>query len=983
MVKRLLPLLLLALGLAVPAAAQAPKAKEFRSLTDSLQQRMKRRSDGVLTYFTLEKVQARGTELDFHFSQNLVSHPWRQEDIAWFKGQIKDLAGKVMDGYEVGEVYAKKQNIKDLPIPLAGNDGKPAANRFRVSDPRGKTVPLVSGDFQWRLGLSGRHIAIWQSHGRYWDDDNSCWDWQRSPTHRTLEDIYTQSYVLPFLMPMLENAGAVLLCPRERDPQPLEVVCDNDEAFKGERPLPLRQLGGYLEKGDWEDAGTGFADAKAIYSGYDNPFRMGTARKTAVTAEGSEESRAVWRPIIPEKGRYAVYISYKTLSQSTTDAQYTVHHLGGETLLHVNQKMSGGTWVYLGTWLFDKGNAGYVSLSSRSTGKGVVTADAVRFGGGMGKVERGGQLSGLPAYVEGAMYNMQYAGIDMHMLDTWNGDYTKDYAGRGAWVKEMAGRSHAIPDEPGRNVPIDLSVAFHTDAGITKDDGIVGTLSIYTLKCENSEQLPDGESRMSNRMLCDFVQTQVVQDLRQGFEPDWQRRGLWDRSYSESRTTGVPALLLELLSHQNFADMRYGLDPTFRFTACRAVYKGILKYLSARYGCAYAVQPLPVHGFQVRLEGSKAVLSWQPTEDPLEPTAVSEGYQVYIRKDDADFGAPIPVEEARYECSLEAGHVYSFKVTACNGGGESFPSEILASGLPARAAAPKVLIVNNFTRVSAPSWFDTPLYGGFTDDLDSGVPWGTDLLLAGTVNQFDRNSEWISNASPGFGGSNVNLAGSVVAGNSFDFVAQHAQAVLAAGYAFESSSAEAFDGSRSAFAVDVICGKQLTTRVGRGAVPDRYPVFPSSLQEALRRFTSAGGNVLISGAYIGTDAWDHVYQGVPKAPESTRDFVRGVLGYKWATNYGDASGKVDPLSGSGLPAAQYNREWNPSVYRVENPDGLAPAGEETRLIMRYHNSPVGAATLYEPKKAGYRVAAFGFPLETSPEGAELIKNVLRIFSEGR
>ncbi len=980
MMKRLTALLLLAAGMAFSAAAQAPKANAFKTVTDSLQQRMKRRSGGVNTVFKLEKVQARGTTLDFHYSQNLAYHPWRQEDVEWFKEQVKALSGKLMDGYEVGEIYAKKQNIKDLPIPLAGSDGKPVQNRYRRSDPRGKTVPLVSGDAQWRLGLSGRHIAIWQSHGRYWDDDAQCWDWQRSPTHRTLEDVYTQSYVLPFLMPMLENAGAVLICPRERDPQPLEVVCDNDESFKGERPLPMRQLGGYLEKGQWEDAGPGFADFKAVYSGYDNPFRSGSARKASVTAEGEPENKAVWRPVIPEKGRYAVYVSYKTLSQSTTDAQYTVHHLGGETLLHVNQKMSGGTWVYLGTYLFNAGNEGYVSLSSRSSGKGFVTADAVRFGGGMGKVERGGRLSGLPAYVEGAMYHMQYSGMDLHMLDNWTGDYTKDYAGRGAWVQEMAGRSWAIPDEPGRGVPVDLSVAFHTDAGVTKDDGIIGTLSIYTRLCENSDQLPDGESRMSCRMLCDFVQTQVVEDLRQGFEPQWQRRGLWDRSYSESRTTGVPALLLELLSHQNFADMRYGLDPSFRFTACRAVYKGILKYLSARYGCAYAVQPLPVHGFQVRLEGSKAVLSWKPTEDPLEPTATAEGYQVYVRKDDADFGAPIPVEEAHFDYSLEAGHVYSFKVTACNGGGESFPSEILAAGMPLRASAPKVVIVNNFTRVSAPAWFDTPLYGGFTDDLDSGVPWGTDLLLSGTVNQFDRRSEWVSNASPGFGGSNTNLAGSVVAGNSFDFVAQHARSILAAGYAFESSSEEAFDGSRSAFAADIICGKQLTTQVGRGAVPDRYPVFPASLQAALRAFTSKSGNVLISGAYIGTDVWDHVYQDVPKAPESTRDFVREVLGYKWATNYGDASGKVDPLPGSGLPAAQYNREWNPSVYRVENPDGLAPAGDETRLLMRYHASPVGAATLYQPAKAGYRVAAFGFPLETSPECDDLIRAALRLFT---
>ena len=34
-------------------------------------------------------------------------------------------------------------------------------------------------------------------------------------------------------------------------------------------------------------------------------------------------------------------------------------------------------------------------------------------------------------------------------------------------------------------------------------------------------------------------------------------------------------MLLELLSHQNFADMRYGSDPRFKFLVSRAIYKGI------------------------------------------------------------------------------------------------------------------------------------------------------------------------------------------------------------------------------------------------------------------------------------------------------------------------------------------------------------------------------------------------------------------------
>lgn len=961
-------LLTLALAAAVlPLQAQKPRAKDFNTVCDSLQQRLFRRT-GVVSPFRVDKALVRGNTLDLYFSQNSSAYPWREGDPEWFRAQVEALSRSVRRGYKLGNIYSGKQPFTALPMPEVKADGHPLPTSFRVADPRGKTPALVRGEKAWPKGLSGRHIALWQSHGYYYEAENDRWEWQRSPNHRTLEDIYTQSYVVPFLMPMLENAGAVLLCPRERDVQTREVVCDNDEAFIGPRGENVRLKGRYSESGRWTDAGTGFADAREAYAFGENPFTMGSARMTdAVTSDKADAPRVVWRPDIPEKGEYAVYVSYKSLPGSTTDARYTVRHLGGETLLHVNQQMCGGTWVYIGTYLFDKGTAGCVELSARSASKGVVSADAVRFGGGMGKVARGGEISGMPAFVEGALYNLQYAGIDSTLFDAWNDDYTKDYAGRGAWVQEMVSRK----------VPVDLSLAWHTDAGVTPNDSIIGTLAIYTRTNKGEVRFPGGEDRMNSRLYSDLVQTQVVNDIRALYEPAWTRRQLWDRSYSESRTPNVPALLLELLSHLNFADMRYGLDPSFRFTAARAVYKGMLKYLSARYGCEYAVQPLPVHGFKVDLVQGKAVLSWEATPDALEPTAVPGYYRVYTRVGEGGFDAGFTVKGTSVTLPMEAGKLYSYKVTACNDGGESFPSEILCAGYPSLQAR-RVQVVNDFTRVAAPVSFDTPQYAGFLDDTDSGVPWGRDIHFAGSVNEFDRSRAWTDDDNPGFGGSYMDQAGSPVAGNTFDFAACHAAAILKAGFAVESSSADAFDGLSGAFAVDVICGKQVTTRVGRGAVPDRYPVFSDSLQTALRRFTASGGHVLISGAYIGTDAWDHVYQGVPAAPESTREFVRTVLGYEWVTNAGTRSDAVMPARGSGLPLVHYNRSWSPSVYRVENPDGIKPAGPRASVLMRYGDSArIGAATWYDGP--GYKVAAFGFPLETSPEMEGLIRVVLEKF----
>ena len=997
--RKTLSLLLSLSVLCLPLELPAQTAREFKTAVDSLKARLQRRTT-VRADLKLTRAMKRGNVLDFYFSQELVDYPWRPGDIEWFQDQLRELMPEGYRSYGLGEIYGGKNNrLSELPVPALSNNGKPLANSFRTADPRGKTIPLVRGEESWPKGLSARHIALWQSHGRYYEAKTSRWEWQRAAVHRTVEDMYTQSYVLPFLIPMLENAGACVLTPRERDTQTREVICDNDPAFSGNRHALMRRAGHYKEIGTWSLVEEGFADRKAVYGLYDNPFTLGTARmcETSSSDDPHRKAEALWRPDIPERGEYAVYVSYKSFANSTTDACYDIHHMGGVTRRHVNQRMGGSTWIYLGTFPFDRGDEGYVELTNRSSASGIVCADAVRFGGGMGKVERYGELSGLPCFAEGALYEMPWAGIDTHLFDDWEDDYTKDYAGRGRWVSQLSGGSRVNPSAAGRKIPFDLSLAFHSDAGLTPNDSTIGTLAIYTRLCDGKDELPNGESRLNGRLLSDLVQTQVVQDIRKEYEPKWSRRQTWDRSYSESRTTSVPGMLLELLSHQNFADMKYGLDPAFRFTVSRAVYKGILKYLSARYGCSYAVQPLPVRDFCVELQDGKAVLSWSPAKDPEEPTANPTGYILHTRQDDGAFDTGVLLENLeesggrlRTVVPLKRGHLYSFRIVAFNEGGKSFPSETLCAGLPHEGAR-KVLIVNNFTRISAPAWFDTPSYGGFMDNIDSGVPYLSEIHFVGEVNEFDRTKMWTDDDNPGFGGSFTDQAGRIVAGNTFDFAALHGRAIMQAGYAVSSSSSTAFQRMDASpyLAVDLICGKQVTTKIGRGAVPDRYQVFPAPLREALTRFTSGGGHIILSGAYIGTDAWDRIYPIQPDKNEiqQVRTFIQNVLGYQWVTNFGDNSGIVVPLPGSPLylhdPIA-YNRRYSPWIYRVENPDGIAPASDKAVTFLRYSGSNIPAATAFDG--GGYKVIAFGFPLETiTTENAmeDILERCLDYFTSGR
>ncbi|MCR5003428.1 MAG: N-acetylmuramoyl-L-alanine amidase [Bacteroidales bacterium] len=986
-------------------------AEEFQPACDSISVLLKEKTS-VTSFLKIDKVMKRGCVYDFYFGPSLSDYPLKAGDVDWLKKELKELAPEEYEDIKVGNIYTRNLNAKELIMPELGNDGQPNSKLFRTCDNRGKEKRFITREesLAYPKGLDGRYIALWQSHGRYFEAKLDRWEWQRATLLQTVEDTYTQSYVVPFLIPMLENAGAYCMTPRERDPQPWEVICDNDPMFSEERDGYTRRAGTYGEKGSWSDAGVGFADAKKAYYGTDNPFTMGTVRQAACIPSKKAKlykSEAVWTPDIPERGNYAVYISYKSLENSTTAAHYTVKHLGGESNFIVNQKIGGGTWIYLGTFEFAKGTEGCVTLDNvipdgeKVSSKSVITADGVKIGGGIGKIARGldttpleeWETSGYPSFVEGAVYWMQWAGTDSTITHKFDKDYTNDYGTRGAWTSMMAGGSRVNPKEEGKGIPFDLSFAFHTDAGTTPNDSIVGTLSIYTLMADDSRVLPNGEDRLQARELADFVQTQIVNDVRSEYEPLWSRRQLRDGNYSESRTTGVPAMLLEHLSHQNFADMKFGLNPAYRFTVSRAIYKGMLKYLSNRYGCPYVVQPLPVNTFAAVLDGNKVRLSWKETADAAEPTATADGYILYTRIDDGgwDNGTVIGNTLSK-EIEIQPGHIYSYKIEAYNQGGKSFPSEILSAGIPA-ASKGKILVVNNFDRLSSPAWFDGKDRAGFDNSLDSGVPYINEINFIGEQYNFRRTLPWMDDDNAGFGSSWVDDAGKVVPGNTFDYPSVHGKYILEAGYSFYSASNEAFEENPGiadgAFAADIICGKQVTTNLGTGNMPDRYQVFPVKLQEAIRNYTSDGGNILISGSKIATDVWDMIYpvQIDSTYRANTQEFVQSVLGYKWLTTYGTRYArtkmhKTELFKPQNIGGIAYQQAKFGKTYSVETADGLLPASENAAGFLRYEDTNINAGIVYIGN--GYKAASIGFPIETitnEEKAAELVHELLKFFSE--
>ena len=99
------------------------------------------------------------------------------------------------------------------------------------------------------------------------------------------------------------------------------------------------------------------------------------------------------------------------------------------------------------------------------------------------------------------------------------------------------------------------------------------------------------------------------------------------------------------------------------------------------HGTDYVVQPLPVNNFAITPEVGKTTfqLTWQAVDDPLEPTAKAQQLHSLYRLGHGGFDNGTLVRGTEYTFEAEPGLVYSFKVTAVNKGGESFPSEILSA----------------------------------------------------------------------------------------------------------------------------------------------------------------------------------------------------------------------------------------------------------------------------------------------------------------
>ena len=159
-------------------------------------------------------------------------------------------------------------------------------------------------------------------------------------------------------------------------------------------------------------------------------------------------------------------------------------------------------------------------------------------------------------------------------------DYADDINTRSLMTNWLGGGSVYMPAKNGKHVPIELSLALHSDAGYNKDGkSTVGALAICTTDY-NDGILNSGISRFTSKDFARALRDNLVTDLTAQFG-EFGKRYLWDRNYSETRLPEVPSAILEMLSHQNFPDMRIAQDPLGKFYIARSIYKTILRFVNS------------------------------------------------------------------------------------------------------------------------------------------------------------------------------------------------------------------------------------------------------------------------------------------------------------------------------------------------------------------------------------------------------------------
>lgn len=772
--------------------------------------------------------------------------------------------------------------------------------------------------------LSGRVVFIGAGHGWTYANTsaNPRWFTQRGVANSMVED-YGNLDQMNLFADYLWRAGATVVPTRPVGFQTNEVVLDNTSA------------------------GVRFTGGWTVSSG---PVFFGAGGQPAyrfAAVGATETATAAYVPTVPSEGDYPVY-AWVAHGANRVNQLYRVRHTGGESHVRVPHHRVGNGWVWLGTFRFAAGRneeTGAVIVSNAAepgtVASGVVVADAIRFGNGLGDVARGpddgnrpARVSGFPREEEAARYWIERGlgqGQDRGLFDRASLDDSGDNVGAPIRLAAEMNR------EAASGYFDRLYVSFHSNAGGGR--GVTGLWNNDALfpgtKTRRQKELALGlATELQNEMLA----LQAAGEL----ETPWFTRtvsGLTfartDYAFGEIRDDALggemDATIVETAFHDSVEDAKLLRSPVVRDAMAKATTRGVVRHFASYGGGAVAFAPNPPAQVRATLTRDGIQVAWNAAGSGFTPAR----YVIYRSADGRGFGRPQPVANALdfTFTDVAPGRTEFFRVAAVNTGGESAPSPVVACRwVP--AAAP-VLIVNAFDR------------------LDRAL--NPRQIIGGPL---------IERVQPG-------------RANAGDYVVEHAKALADCGLGFDSTHASATGSGR----VPLAGYAAVLWAAGNESTADE--TFSAAERLAVTAYQQGGGALFVSGAEV---AWHLGRSNGPGAAE--RQFLGGVLHAALVTDLDDDAGTArvrGPAGGLFGDLGEF--QFGDAVggrYAVNFPDVLTPAGFGAAAALEYVGGRTGAAAVaYDGSSGGGRTLLLGFPFETVvPAGRRtlLLADALEFFA---
>jgi hypothetical protein len=779
------------------------------------------------------------------------------------------------------------------------------------------TPGLVPVGVQPHGGLSGKIVFIMGGHGYTANHPgDGKWSFQRSEAvvsgtqTELIEDLGNVDQ-MSFLADYLFRAGATVVPMRPVGHQTNEVVLDNDDA-------------GVTFVGVWTPSTAG------VYFGSagDAPYQHAATSPT-------ETAYARYRPNLPAAGFYPVYAWTTSGGNRATDQLYRVHHAGGATEVTINHRRVGNGIVYLGTYYFEAGSAGYVDISNRSTSRdSVVIADMIRFGNGMGDIDRGAGVSGLAREDEAALY-----WIEWHVARS-QGISTTEYPSEGsndrdATVGVSPRYSEYMNREAEGALPDRALVSYHSNAA-----GGRGVTALHNTRHGGTTPNQVSYARALAQEINDDL---VAQNDR--LDPDWHNRGtnvLYENpnfNYGELNNANInnefDATIVEVAFHDQLQDSQLLRERFVRDAVARATYQGLLKYFRSVDNTTTATElPPPVTGMRAASDAPGSVtISWTPPVSNTYAGGAATAYRVYASTNGYGFDGGTLVQGGETTSATLSGYnstiPYYFKVVAVNEGGESHGSELVAA-LPS-GGDKQTLIVGGFDR----------------DDRSINARQS----LPSPYNTVDR----------------VRLRGE--GSNTRDYIVQVANALHTAtpGTRFDSTCNEAVISGE----VNLENYHTVIWILGEESAAD--DTLDTTEQAKVEQFIAGGGNLFLSGAEI---AWDLDAQG------NGASFFENTINGDYVSDDANTYDIAATLDGIFAGIDGFTFDDGTWFYNVDFPDVINPQ-DGAQAALTYSGGAGGNAAIQVQGTGGRgNIVMFGFPFETittNADRAAIIGRVLKFF----